>query len=445
MTLRRWFDLITTRGYKPKYQELRSRNQDADRTLAKLRQQLDKARQQKEHLAASLVERRHKILQQKDVLVALQRDKKLLLRELRKATLHRYGSYTPGIAAWEARWDRSPGRRILFYAFRDYAGSFVKWAEAINRHSEFAVRMVVFDRHEYEYDNDLVMPAPNLPRQGEIEIERLCEEADLIHIKDEHGFFTGANELPSDLFEKHGKPLIFTHCGGYARKYCEDPKYRTFVQKRFRARVAMTPDLNYDWFDGVFIPHAIDSDHCPYSWTIGRRLAHSPSTAERKGTADLLAAVDGLEVEFDLISGVPHEECLRRKRQANLFFDQAGREIEQRLGTSAIVGWYGNSALEAAVYGIPTIAHLSDQAFQGAARAGKDIRERCAIINTPLGKDAVRATLERYLALSSEDQVALSLTTRRWVEEFHSYEVCAHELAKLYRSLLPASATATAA
>ena len=248
-------------------------------------------------------------------------------------------------------------------------------------------------------------------------------------------FFLNTNNLPPDLFDGFDKPKIYTAYGGYMRKLSGDEQFRQYV-KGFDARISMTPDLNYDWFDGFFIPHAIDSDRFQYSWRDGRVLAHSPSTKERKGTDDLVAAVNGLGIEFDLISGVSHEECVSRKSSANLFFDQAGREIQERLGINTVIGWYGNSALEAAVFGIPTIAHLSEHAYDGAARAGRDIRDSCAILNTPLGSAGIRRTLEAYFLQGADGRAELSRRTRRWIEEFHSYQACADELGKVYRGLL---------
>jgi hypothetical protein len=58
-----------------------------------------------------------------------------------------------------------------------------------------------------------------------------------------------------------------------------------------------------------------------------------------------------------------------------------------------------------------------EHAFEGAARAGKDIRDRCAIINTPFGRDGIRQTLENWLAMPTDKRAELSLATRRWVEE----------------------------
>ena len=241
--------------------------------------------------------------------------------------------------------------------------------------------------------------------------------------------------MPKDVLGKLKKPMVFTAYGGYMRKFASDAQYRDHLAT-FAARIAMTPDLNYDWFDGHFIPHAIDTEAYLYQWKDGRVLAHSPSTKARKGTEDLLQAVQGLDWEFDLIHGVSHAECMARKQHANLFFDQAGAEIQDKLGISTVIGWYGNSALEAAVFGIPTIAHLSEHAFDGARRAGRDIEQRCGIINTPLGAHGIRETLRRIYDMSNEERQDLSWETRRWIEEFHSYNVCARDLANVYTEIL---------
>jgi len=106
------------------------------------------------------------------------------------------------------------------------------------------------------------------------------------------------------------------------------------------------------------------------------------------------------------------------------------------LGPGRIVGWYGNSAVEAAVHGIPTIAHLSEQALDQAARAGFDVRAHAPILNTAPGAAAIRRTVESYLALSPDRRTELSLRTRRWVEEFHSYTAVGPRLAELYDDVL---------
>ena len=352
---------------------------------------------------------------------------------------YQYGSLTPGIPGWRERWLSLPGKRILLYAKKDYSGSFMGWATAINEFTDFAARLVVLGAHAYEYQVDLLFLPSTI---GDSDFDRLRDEADIIHVKDETGFFDGNNRLPPDIFTATGKPMVFTHYGGYARKCESDEQYRRFVQG-FDARIAMTPDLNYPWFDGEFIPHSVDVRKYPFSWRDGNVVSHSPSTRGRKGTAEFLEAVAGLEargIALDLIENVSHAECVARKARATLFFDQAGKERVESLGIDTIVGWYGNSALEAAAYGIPTIAHLSEEAFAGAERAGRDVRQTCAILNTPLGAEGIRTTIAQFFELSPDDREAISHETRSWIDSFHSYAAVAAELRRVYASLLATDA-----
>ncbi len=368
----------------------------------------------------------------KERVVKLQQKNKRLVRELSKVETYDYGSYRLGVEKWADRWDSDIRRRVLMFAVSDYSGSFFKWAEALNSHSDYSARLICLHPHQYGYSNDLIIPSPYLDPEG---INTLIEEADIIHIKDETGFFLHTNDMPPQLFKRSGKPIVYTAYGGYMRKYRNDMRFRKFVND-FDARIAMTPDLNYDWFDGHFIPHAIDTDYHLYSWSDGLRLAHSPSTMARKGTDDLIEAIKGLPIELDLITNVSFQECIARKRLANLFFDQAGTEIQSRMGNSTVIGWYGNSAIEAAVYGIPTIAHLSSQAFAGAKRSGNDVSSICEIINTERGPTEIRKTLASYIELSSEERQCKSNQTRAWIERFHSYRTCAAKLSQVYQSLV---------
>lgn len=348
---------------------------------------------------------------------------------------HEYGSVTPGIAEWRDKWARSAGRRVLFYAKKDFAGAMLAWARAINDHTDFAARLVALQAHEYGYDVDLLLPQPD-PMQSDF--LGLAAQADVIHIMDETGFLDGSNGLPADVFSRFHKPTVFTQGGGLARRHRDDPEYQRMVLG-MAARVATTPDLVFPWFDGYYVPSAIDTDRFSYTWTDGTVVGHSPSDTARKGTDDLVEAVrrlaDSMEIEFELIHGVNHDECLRRKQRVNVFFDQAGRESADNLGTDRVIGWYGVAALEAAVHGIPTIAHLSEDAFAGAERGGIDIRDMCAVINTPLGADGIEATLRSYFEMEPGERSALSHRTRAWIEGFHSAETVARRLAAVYHTL----------
>lgn len=350
----------------------------------------------------------------------------------------RYGAVRIGRADWQARWDASPGWRVLLYAYRDFAGSFYRWAEAINRHTPFCARLVTFGAHEYGYADDIVLPRLRAGQRPE-GLMRLIAEADLVHVKDEGGFVLGTNRLPADIFSASGKPRVFTAYGGYMRALSPRQDFRAHVLAH-DAFVAMTPDLIYDWTSSPhFIPHAIDSEYFVSEWQDRPIVAHSPSTKARKGTADFVSAMQELAtlgLSMDLIHGVDHATCIARKRNAGLFFDQAGRETGSGLGIDTVIGWYGNSALEAAVFGIPTIAHLGDFAFDGAMRAGRPLKDICPILNTARGARGVRDSIAAYFERSSAERAALSMATRSFVEDFHSYAACAAQLHQLYAKLI---------
>ena len=192
-------------------------------------------------------------------------------------------------------------------------------------------------------------------------------------------------------------------------------------------------DLCFDWFEGRWIPLPIDSERFPYEWRDGRVVGHSPSRPERKGTSEFMEATSTLwwrkstsfrtSLTTNAGAQAPLQPVLR-----------SGRVRAAALGGRP-AGIYANAALEAAVRGIPTIAHLSEESFEGALRGGRDLRADCLIINTPLGVEGIRATLRRWLDAPAEEREHHSRRTRAWVERVHSYRAVAAELAAVYDAI----------
>lgn len=357
---------------------------------------------------------------------------------------HQFGSITPGLAGWQKRWDETPiERRVMMIAPRDFAGSMYKWAAALNQCSNYAVRLVTFSEHAFGYSNDLVVPECDKERFSGV--MALYDQAGILHLKDEISWFSRTEaftniELIDRLFFDAAslKPRVFTHYGSNARILKSDARYVNAVRS-FDQRIAMTPDLNYTWFDGCYIPHTIDTDSTKHCWTDSCLLAHSPSKPELKGTDLVEASLKALEREpawkgwrVDIISGVPFSECMERKQRASLFFDQAGQYSQATYGITGVVGWYGNSAVEAMALGIPTIAHLSDDAFLGAQRASVDM-SMCPIINIEPTVDGMTRALARFAASSASERFELSKATRQFAADFHSYPAVAARLSGSYR------------
>jgi hypothetical protein len=357
----------------------------------------------------------------------------------------RYGAVNNGRSGWQERWDRTHiSNRVLLVAPKDFAGSMFKWADAINRYTDFAARLVSFEYHQYDYPVDLVVPQCNDERFRNV--LTLADEAGFLHLKDEHSWFVNKpftnRKLIETLFfgeEFRSKPKIFTHYGRYARKFQADHKYIEKVQQ-FDGRVAMTPDINYPWFGGRFILQTIDVVNLPFSWEDSNIFAHSPSSPAKKATylfEETLLHLAKHEPElcskwsFDLIHGVSFAECIRRKQKASIFFDQAGRQRVADLGIDDVIGWYGNSAIEAMAYGIPTMAHLSAQSFEQAAAAGVDL-SGIPVINIERTRKSMLEAFLAYAKGSPEERLDLARRTRDFTVNWHGYEPCAKALVDLY-------------
>ncbi|MHA3682858.1 hypothetical protein ACXR2W_01175 [Leucobacter sp. HY1908] len=126
-----------------------------------------------------------------------------------------------------------------------------------------------------------------------------------------------------------------------------------------RPSFVSTPDLLVDLPGAVWCPVAIDPDRWAAAQRSERaqgaplRVAHAPSVAAYKGTADIMPTLEKLRdegvIEFDLIQGVPSQEMPARFAQADVLLDQFR------------AGSYGVAACEALAAGCLVIGQVSDQ------------------------------------------------------------------------------------
>lgn len=148
------------------------------------------------------------------------------------------------------------------------------------------------------------------------------------------------------------------------------------------------------------------------------RIAHAPTSREVKGTAFFLEAIrqlqaEGYDIQLDLIEGVTWAECLQRKAQADIYYDQV------KLG-------YGNNAIEAWGMGIPVVAGAHHSTLQ-------EMRSRFGEL--PF-LNATEATIyDRLKALILSEDLRAEYTERglNHVERFHDERVVVETLKALYR------------
>ena len=366
--------------------------------------------------------------------------------------IYDFGSCIPGRKDWAEKWQRTHrDRRVLMVAPKDFSGSMYKLATAVNRYTDFAVRLIVFTAHQFGYSNDLILPEAGPERRARFDADMAGVK--ILHLKDEQSWYLEALRSPNRkilydlLFGSHRADLktVFTAYGGYARSLAADPGWRQGVAS-FDAYSIFTPDLELDWRDCVLLPHSIDVEMIKPCWSDNKLLVHSSSTvrAYRKGTDLLCKAIGLIEAEcsdpwqaweVDLYTGISYEQAMRRRQSAGLYFDQAGREPTSLTSHKQVIGWYGNAAIECMAMGIPTLVHLDHETVSRAERLGIPISES-PIIDVRRDPTDIARQIHKFVEASADERAALSERTREFCVDNHGYASVAARAAKLYADLV---------
>jgi len=276
--------------------------------------------------------------------------------------------------------------------------------------------------HQYGYEYDFLYDGPKSERKKVAKTHIL--NSDILHFKGDHMPFTGAFKILRDM---HPPPSVVTFGGSGFRRRSPDLPPETcqhwYPVGRYRAITkamsAITPDLMYAP-DIMLTPHAHPEVKPTYIHRKVPIIGHSPSNREKKGTNNLfLPALDILRsrgVKFDtmVIEGATNAECIERKSQCSVFFDQG------------VLSAYGMSAVEAMMRGIPVVTRMSDEvkekdpAFAGSPLLLFD--ERSPEVLADKLQEAVESNLQD-----------LSRRTYEWAMSMHSYAPVTSRLMELYR------------
>jgi hypothetical protein len=147
------------------------------------------------------------------------------------------------------------------------------------------------------------------------------------------------------------------------------------------------------------------------------RIVHAPSSRRRKGTEHVIAAVEGLDADLELVEGLRHDEAFERYRDADIVVDQLN------------AGWYGLFAIEAMALGKPVVTFLHDEAVRRTEEAfGAPVPIVSATAET------LRETL-RPLVADAARRRELGAASRAYVEHVHDLNRVADRLVALYARL----------
>jgi glycosyltransferase involved in cell wall biosynthesis len=172
--------------------------------------------------------------------------------------------------------------------------------------------------------------------------------------------------------------------------------------------------------DAEVIPPGIDVariEAAPPSDRARPLVVHAPSSRRRKGTEHVIAAVEGLDADLELVEGLRHDEAFARYRTADVVVDQLN------------AGWYGVFAIEAMALGKPVVTFLHDEAVRRTEAA---FGTRVPIVSAT--QETLREAL-RPLVADAALRRQLGAESRAYVERVHDVERVADRLQDLYARL----------
>jgi len=294
-----------------------------------------------------------------------------------------------------------------------------QYVKALRRRGVDA-QLVVFNRSPLHPEADVSLDRPDgkLARQlVQLKAQaRLLPQADVFH------FYFGLTLIPKSvqflLLRAAGKRSVYHFLGS-------DIRGRTPGQLAFAARADAR--IVGNWDDWRWLPEAevvlpgVDLTEYPELRPTSRRrplVVHAPSNRAKKGTADVIRACEGLDVELEIVEGLANAEARKRYAAADIIVDQLRN------------GWYGVFAIEAMAMGKPVVGFLRDDTL---ARTEAELGTKVPIVRAT---SETLADLLRPLAESADLRRSVGAAGRRYVAEFHDVDRIAGRLTALYERLL---------
>jgi hypothetical protein len=313
---------------------------------------------------------------------------------------------------------------IVMVTTNDPAGTAIEFTKALNRYTPHRCRLVTTEiRYNFMYEKDLHVPW----LRDFAELEHTLRGADVFHfhmLADEH--------LPLGPFQVRdflrGHPVVHHHHGEPAFR-AEPRRFAEREKALGRRALVSTPDLHRLYPEAEWLPNLVPLDDPAYvpKTEYNHRheiiVGHSPTKKELKNTAefrDVMARAMRRHPRLRerVIENTAHRECLKLKRDCDLFFDH-------------MQGYYGVSSLEALGQGVPTIAGLDDWNLG-------HIRDFAGRWDVPWIPAKNAAELERRIEEFAAD-VGLRETrgrfSRAWMESAWYPEKIARRLAAFYETL----------
>ncbi len=280
-------------------------------------------------------------------------------------------------------------------------------------------RLVVFERGVLHPEAD-----ESLDRHGGLvyrqatqwrALARLIPRTDVFH------FYFGLTLVPRSvqfpILAVMGKKSVFHYLGSDIRGKTPD---ELAYGKRAGAEIVGSYDAIRWVPDAHVIPPGIDLSRIapvPPSDRARPVIVHAPSSREKKGTEQVIAACETLDADLQIVEGLHHDEAFALYRDADIVVDQLN------------AGWYGLFAIECMALGKPVVTFLHDEAVRRTEEAfGTEV---------PLVSATAETLRERLrpLVADAAERRHVGAASRAYVERVHDVEQIADRLLDVYARL----------
>jgi len=317
--------------------------------------------------------------------------------------------------------DGAPGRdRPLRVTLCPVNTAGVPWtiAQSLRRRGVDA-RLVVFERYALHPEADV-----DLGRTGGLvrrQVTQWRAFAGLVPQTDVFHFVFGLTLLPRSLqfaaLRATGRKSVMHYLGS-------DIRGKTPEQLAYGKKAGAEIIGSYDairWVpEAHVIPPGIDvATIAPEPPTDRARpvILHAPSSRRRKGTEHVIAAVEGLDADLEIVEGLPHDQAFERFKRADIVVDQLN------------AGWYGLFAIECMALGKPVVTFLHEEAVRGTEEA---FGTRVPIVSATA--ETLRERL-RPLVADTAERRRVGAASRAYVELVHDQERVTDRLLDVYARL----------
>jgi hypothetical protein len=296
----------------------------------------------------------------------------------------------------------------------DFASSGLKICEAVKRNTDIDIEIYAGDIGFHVKEWKMKSTPTTVDRQA---IQKRILESHVIHIKGDYP------PMPTFMGFKLHDNIVTTVSGSGFRKniYGGREEHRYSRWQIAKVRTSFEPDLLYPEYGNIWTPHPIDCGKLKDGWKPEKIFLHTPSNRFTKNTPfveKVFAKLQKYGYRTLIIGpGIEWKKVVELRKTSLIYFGQF------------MVGFYGNSEIEAMQFGVPVANWISPLSI------AQGYTMKSPVLSWDLNVDKwvneIMAVVEKNGKLEE-----ISEDTREYCKKYHSYEAVAKQWEKIYRGML---------